>query len=422
MPVGADWPLGEGEDAFLLHVASAYWRKPPERIGVAVSGGSDSVAALHIMVRAGQQLGWRVDAVTVDHQLRTGSAQEALFVAEMCEKLGVAHEVLRWDHGAIAGNLQDQARRARYALIVGWASARGACDVVLGHTADDQAETFLMGLAREAGLDGLAGMRRQWQEAGVTFHRPFLLTNRNDLRAYLVRNGLAWQDDPSNDNDSFTRVKARRVLRALRPLGITVEKLSGTISNLSSARSVVIEAVLNAAEANSERSAGEVNLARREYGQLSPDVGRRLLIAALRWVSGADYAPRADAIARLQEAIRDGRDATLWGCRMRVTDAVVRITREPRAVAGVVCAPDQLWDNRWRMEGPAEPGLEVRALGAEGLRACKDWRETGLSRDALLVSPAIWQGGTLIAAPLAGKSNGWTARIDAGFASFILSH
>ena len=152
------------------------------------------------------------------------------------------------------------------------------------------------------------------------------------------------------------------------------------------------------------------------------DIRRLLLIAALRWVASAEYAPRADAIARLQEAIRDGRDATLWGCRMRVTDAVVRITREPRAVAGVVCAPDQLWDNRWRMEGPAEPGLEVRALGAEGLRACKDWRETGLSRDALLVSPAIWQGGTLIAAPLAGKSNGWTARIDAGFASFILSH
>ena len=422
MPVDCDWPLGEEEDAFLLHVASAYWTKKPTRFGVAVSGGSDSMAALHLMVRAGGRLGWEVAAATVDHQLRAEAAQEAQFVAETCRRLGVSHDVLRWEHGVISGNLQDQASRARYGLIANWAKVRGIADVVLGHTADDQAETFLMGLAREAGLDGLTGMRRQWQEAGVAFHRPFLLTTRGDLRAYLVRNDVAWKEDPSNESDQFTRVKARKVLKALQPLGITVEKLGGTIRNLSTAQRALMETAVETAHRISQERAGEVIFDRAVLLRAPQEVIRRLMIAALRWVSGAQYAPRAAAIVRLEIAVYRRRDATLWGCRMRVSDTDVRIMREPRAVASVTCPPDQLWDNRWRVEGPTTPGLEIRALGAAGLRACKDWRDTGVSRDALLVSPAIWRGEVLVAAPLAGFANGWTARIDAGFTSFIISH
>ena len=380
------------------------------------------MAALHLMVRAGGRLGWEVAAATVDHQLRAEAAQEAQFVAETCRRLGVSHDVLRWEHGVISGNLQDQASRARYGLIANWAKVRGIADVVLGHTADDQAETFLMGLAREAGLDGLTGMRRQWQEAGVAFHRPFLLTTRGDLRAYLVRNDVAWKEDPSNESDQFSRVKARKVLKALQPLGITVEKLGGTIRNLSTAQRALMETAVETARRISQERAGEVIFDRAVLLRAPQEVIRRLLIAALRWVSGAQYAPRAAAIVRLEIAVYRKRDATLWGCRMRVSDTDVRIMREPRAVASVTCPPDQLWDNRWRVKGPTTPGLEIRALGAAGLRACKDWRDTGVSRDALLVSPAIWRGEMLVAAPLAGFANGWTARIDAGFTSFIISH
>jgi tRNA(Ile)-lysidine synthase len=424
VPVEGDWPLGEGEDAFLLHIAGNAFssRNKPARIGVAVSGGSDSMAALHLMVRAGEQLDWAVEAVTVDHQLRAEAVQEAQFVADACRRLGVTHDVLRWEHGVITGNLQDQASRARYALIGEWARGRGISDVVLGHTADDQAETFLMGLAREAGLDGLTGMRPQWQDAGVGFHRPFLGTTRNDLRAYLLRNCVGWKDDPSNENDQFTRVKARRILKTLKPMGITVDKLGGTIFNLSRARQALVETVFDTAGRISDERAGEVIFDRSGLRRASQEVIRRLLVAALRWVSGAQYAPRADAVVRLEIAVYRGRDATLSGCRIRVTDTEVRVVREPKAVASVVCSPGQLWDGRWLVEGPSAPGLEVRALGAEALRACKDWRETGHSRDALLVSPAIWRGEVLVAAPLAGFSNGWTARIDAGFSSFIISH
>lgn len=420
---GTGWPQSEGEDAFLLHVPEAIYRAEwPGCIGVAVSGGSDSMALLHLFTRIQKHRGGTVHAVTVDHRLRPEAAEEARFVARFSAALGVPHTTLGWDHGAIEGNLQDQARRARYSLIDNWARAAGIGDVVLGHTADDQAETLLMGLAREAGLDGLSGMRRTWTDRGVRWARPFLATPRKELRAYLVRHGISWIEDPSNADDRYQRVKARRALKALAPLGITAEGLAEVSSNLAIARSALVELAANTADRIARTSAGEVIFDLEPWKLTGPDTRRRLLIAALRWVSSADYAPRADQITRLDASIRQGRDATLAGCRVMLSGAGFRVSREPKAVAGLQCLTDAIWDKRWRLTGPHDPGLRIRALGAEGLRACKGWRATGLSRAALVVSPAIWHGRDLIAAPLAGQSIRWAAEIVTGFPQDVLSH
>lgn len=418
-----DWPASEGEDAFLLHVPEwSYRGKWPEHIGVAVSGGSDSLALLHLFARIQSHRGGTVHAVTVDHRLRAEAAEEARFVAALCERRGLSHETLVWDHGEIAGNVPDQARRARYALIGDWARGKGIGHVLLGHTADDQAETFLMGLAREAGIDGLCGMRRTWEEGGIHWARPYLMTPRADLRAYLTRHGIGWIDDPTNEDLRYQRVKARRALAALAPLGITAEGLSHVVSNLSLARSDLVEMAFRTAQQIAREDAGEVIFDLGQWRRAGNDTRRRLLIAALRWVSSADYAPRAAQVARLEQAIRLGRDATLWGCRLRVSETEIRIAREPKAVAGLETASDAIWDGRWRLSGPHHADLRIRALGGEGLRACKTWRETGHSRAALIVSPAIWRGETLISAPLAGFVNGWMAEIVAGFPSCVLSH
>ena len=407
----------------LLSVARAAfaWTKP-DKIAVAVSGGSDSIAALHLMARAALTRGWVVHAVTVDHRLRAEAADEASFVAAVCAGLGVSHHTLIWDHDEVTGNLMDKARRARYCLIAEWAQGRGIEYVVLGHTANDQAETFLMELARAAGLDGLSGMRVSWREGATFFTRPFLNTTREALRSFLRGQNCAWIEDPTNDDESFARIKARRALVALQPLGISVETLSRIADNLDMARSVVQAVTIKAAAKVVDEQAGGLRVDRVAFSALQMEIQRQLLIACLMWVSGAEYPPRGKALDHVQWRIMLGKDATLSGCRIRVTDTDVRIMREPRAVASAISPPDQLWDNRWRLDGPTAPGLEVRALGADGLRACKDWRGTGVSRDALIVSPAIWRGDVLVAAPLAGFASGWTARIDAGFTSFIISH
>jgi tRNA(Ile)-lysidine synthase len=401
----------------LLLTAALALPDKPQVIGVAVSGGSDSLAALHVMAQTRHD----VRAVTVNHNLRSGSVDEAAFVGKVCAGLGIAHTTLVWDHGPVSGNLMDAARRARYGLIADWARAQGISQIVLAHTADDQAETLLIGLARAAGLDGLCGMRPAWAEDGVTFQRPFLGTTRALLRDYLLRKSVTWVDDPTNDDERFTRIKARRVLDALKPLGITADQLARVADNLAMAQSVVRVATADAAREVVQERTGGLVIDRGGFHALQFELQRRILIGAFAWMSGATHPPRADAVDRVRSAIIDGRDATLSGCRIRVTDTAIRILREPKAVALVEGETTAPWDHRWHLEGPHAPDLTIRALG-DGLRQIANWRETGLPRDALIVTPAVWQGDALIAAPLAGFAQGWTATLRPGFASFLLSH
>ena len=423
MPVGSDWP-DEGDEDFDLLRSARYGFMPigQTKVAVAVSGGGDSIALLHLAQRAAPHMGWTVSAVTVDHGLRPEAADEAAGVARFCDGLGISHGVVRWNHGIIKGNLMNEARKARERLIRDWALAEGIADVAVGHTADDQAETFLMGLGRTSGLDGLTGMANFWRKDGINWSRPLLHHSRAALRNYLLRHGISWVDDPTNDDARFTRIMARKALAVLAPLGITVESLTGSISYLSIARNALNHALGEAVNRHVTETAGGLSIEHAAYAALPMEIRRRFLIAAIAWLSGDDYAPRAGKQANLLFAVNANKDATLNGCRFRGKGGAVTIHREPKAVSLVVSHPDQLWDNRWRVDGPSEPGLEVRALGLAGLRGCKDWRDTGISRDALIVSPAIWRGHVLIAAPLAGLANGWTAQIDAGFGSFVISH
>lgn len=415
--------IGTSDDTIeLLKTAEqAFAWTEPDRIGVAVSGGSDSIAALHLIVKASAKLGWRVAAMTVDHRLRQEAADEAVFVGNVCNALGVPHQTLVWSHGDITGNLMDAARRARYDLISRWAVQNGVKHVVLGHTADDQAETFLMGLARAAGLDGLSGMRRAWTQNDIVFVRPFLDISRARLQGYLQEQGLHWIDDPTNDDDKFTRIKARKVLAALQPLGITSDQLARVADNLAMAQSVVRVAASEAARRVVQECGGELVIDRAAFHALQLELQRRILIGTFAWMSGAIHPPRADAIDRVAWAILAGKHATLSGCRIGVTDTTIRVLREPKAVATIVTPTTAVWDHRWHLEGPHAPDLTIRALG-DGLRQIANWRETGLPRDALIVTPAIWRGDALIAAPLAGFAEGWTATLRPGFGSFLLSH
>jgi tRNA(Ile)-lysidine synthase len=372
-----------------------------QTIGVALSGGGDSTALLHLCLRAGLT----VEAVTVDHRLRPESADEAAAVGTRCAALGVRHEVRVWEHGPVRGNLMDAARRARTALIRDWAGSRGIRVVALGHTRDDVAETVLMGLARAAGIVGLSGMRSEWEESGVRFLRPLLEAGREELRDWLRIAGIGWVDDPTNENERFARVKARRALAALAPSGITAERLAEVAGNLARAQQALAVQVMAAGRWIEER-AGALRFDPGFWTEPG-EIQRQAVVASVLWLAGAHYAPRAAEVDRMLGALREGRDATLAGCRARRG----WLMREARAVEGPVPV-GQVWDGRWVVEGPAG---EVRALGAQGLRQVPDWRKSGLPREVLLVTPGIWEGERLLAAPLAGFPANWQARLQTPF-------
>lgn len=406
-------------DAPLLEIAARYCAEG-SALGIMVSGGGDSMALLDLLHRAA--VGQRLEVLTVDHGLRAAARAEAEMVAAYCAVRGIAHQVSRWAGGEAAGNLMDAARQARYLIAVEWAQVRGLSRVAVGHTADDQAETFLMGLARQAGIDGLSGMRRHWMQDSVRFDRPLLGVTRADLRSYLRRNGVVWADDPTNDDTHYTRVRARKALAQLGSLGITAQGLAAVSDHLETARQALLGQLGTAAQGVRETAAGSLMIPRAGFDPLPAEIKRRLLITALRWISGATYPPREAALANLVQVMGQGGDTTLGGVRFRSTATSITVQREARAQRGQICATDQTWDNRWQLSGPHAPDLTIRALGADGLRQVKDWRDTGLPREALLATPAIWRDETLIAAPCAGFSNDWCAICSPSFASFVLSH
>jgi len=358
------------EASLVDRLRSHYARLKPTRIGVAVSGGSDSLALLHAVWASGVG----VEAVTVDHRLRPEAAAEAALVADICNALGVPHSVLRWEGWDGKGNLQDHARQNRYALIAGWATARGLPSVALGHTMDDQAETMLMRLAREAGVEGLAAMRPVFEREGMRFDRPFLSERRADLRAYLEELGLRWVEDPSNEDQGFARVRARKVLEAVGPLGIGAEALSRVALNLRDASDALGRTASDFARAKVKSAGGDLVFDRTALRRQPTEIARRLVGHGLMFVSSADYPPRREPLEALTDHLRTPGTLTLHGCLVTVTEMTVRLSREHAAVAGLRKSTGTAWDrsaedHASRLSGDLARGrTRGRACGRAGQR------------------------------------------------------
>lgn len=378
-------------------------------IGVALSGGGDSLALLHLLADWGQR---PLQAVTVDHGLRPASIAEALRAGELATALGVGHKIFRWEHEGVVGNLQDAARTARRALIADWAKENGLAAVMLGHTADDQAETFLMRLARGSGLDGLASMDTVIRASGVTWVRPLLHERRETLRNFLRARGITWIDDPSNDDDGFERVRVRKALGKLGELGIDVPKIEKTTRRLKSAKQVLYVATKDLGLAISEVSPfGTMTMEVDRLLSAQPAIRLRLLSEAVRFISGSYYAPRSYSVQAIMDELGPKTvTRSLHGCLLMCKDGALHIRREPSGVEEPV-RPGTPWDGRWMVTGPFAGGMQVAALGENGLAQCPDWRQAGAMRAILATTPAVWQGETLIAAPLVAADDAWQAEL-----------
>ena len=407
-----EWLMQQGPDAMLLHAVGTAFARRPDTVAVAVSGGGDSMALLDLAIRAAAQQNQTVLAVTVDHGLRPEAAEEARMVAAFCAERSIHHDTLRWD-GQADGNLMAAAREARYRLIAQWALDHDCAHVILGHTQDDEAETFLMSLARGAGVNGLAGMDLFPVYGGVRWRRPLMSVPRAELREYLTRRNIKWVDDPTNDNDKYLRVRTRKLLPQLDAIGLNADQISSSVHAMKMARSALEHYTIKEADEYVTVTGGDVILPRNFNRVMPVEIQRRLWVAILQWIGGGQYAPRTSALFELDTAILDGRNHTLNGCAVIMKDDKIHVTRELNAVRDLTCATDEIWDRRWRMDGPHDPALTIAPVGEAGIRQLDDWRSAGFSRSSIISSPAVWDEKTLIAAPLAGFNDNWTAQIVA---------
>lgn len=393
---------------------------PRNGLGLAVSGGGDSMALLHMIGPAARARGLACRVATVDHGLRPEARAEAERVAAACARLDLPHEILDWTGWDGRGNLQDAARRARQALLADWARRHNLDAVALGHTRDDQAETVLMRLARGSGVDGLSGMAPVRAAAGLLWLRPLLDLGRAELRGWLESRGIGWDEDPSNADIRFQRVRARRALTVLEPVGVTPDGLVATAERMALARAA-LEHLADTLSARAVRlAAGAVAIDMEDLAKAPEETRLRLVSAALRWIAGSDYRPRIEALRTALAGASAGR-RTLGGVVLETWRGALWLSREVAAM-GPDAKPDALWDGRWQLSGPELSGAHVAALGERGMPLCPKWRELGLPRAALLASPAVWRGETLVAAPCAGEPGEWSARIVADFPYRVLPH
>lgn len=396
----------------------------PDHVALAVSGGGDSMAMLALTHDWARVMGLRVSVVTIDHGLRAASAEEAAMVGRECAALGHPHSILRWQWDG-TGNLQDAARDARLRLIADW---RGAIEHVLfAHTRDDQAETVVMRLARGSGVEGLAAMsdrRRVPLGTGFWQIRPLLTETRADLRHYADTLRLPYVDDPSNDDPRYDRVRARRALAVLGDLGLDAATLAATAGRMARARDALSARAASVAQsvvAEDSAVTGHLLLDRDALARVERDTQLRLLAAALQWISGATYRPRAQALEALLDRALSGGGGTLQGAQLAVGADHIRIFREYQAVrdAEVGAGAAHLWDGQWRVAAPDDRGRVLRALGPEGWARIPAKPRHAPPFEAAQSLPAVFDQGELLACPALQFGPPCDLRLHRPAASFV---
>lgn len=276
------------------------------RLGLAVSGGPDSLA---LLLLAAQALPGRVAAATVDHGLRAESAAEAGFVAGICASLGVPHQTLTV-HVA-EGNVQAQARTARYAALEAWCAAEGLSALATAHHADDQAETLLLRLNRASGVAGLAGVRARGRVPGARLPllRPLLDWRRAELEAVVAEAGIEPVRDPSNVDERFDRVRIRQALVGADWL--KVEAVAASAAHLADA-----DAALDWAAAREWADCVQTGGLGAIYRPSAPRaIALRVIARVLRDLGEAE--PRGSALAALFDGLVQGKTSSIGALVVR---------------------------------------------------------------------------------------------------------
>ena len=287
--------------------------EPGTRLGLAVSGGPDSLAML-LLAAAARPGG--IEAATVDHGLRPEARSEADTVATLCEKLGVPHATLaiEWDLPPTSA-IQEQARDVRYGALAAWLRDRDLPALLTAHHLDDQAETMLMRLNRGSGVRGLAGMRRRAPLPGdpdKLLLRPLLGWRRSELEEICATAGVSPAVDSSNEDGKFERVRIRRGLAGADWLD--QQAIARSAGHCADADEAVEWAA--AMEWNRSASALEGEIVYRPSGAPT-EIVRRIVARAVDEL-GTEGEPgdlKGRELDRLIEALEAGKTATLRGVR-----------------------------------------------------------------------------------------------------------
>src|SRR5580704_7352801 len=184
-----------------------------QRVGVAVSGGADSVFLLHVLRELAPRWDLRLSVIHINHGIRgAASIADAEFVRQLAATLGLPFHLRQADVPSIDGNLEEAARNVRHSFFAELIAAGAVDRVATGHTRSDQAETVLYRILRGSGLTGLSGILPVTREGLV---RPLLEIDRGEIETWLRERGIAWREDQTNRDRTYARNRLRHEILPL---------------------------------------------------------------------------------------------------------------------------------------------------------------------------------------------------------------
>lgn len=333
-----------------------------DALGLAVSGGSDSLALLMLAAGWARARGKRIAAATVDHGLRPEAADEARAVAAICRGLGVSHAILTWRREGDGVVAQAEARRARHVLLAEWAHGAGISALALGHTRDDRIETFLMRARQGSGWHGLAGPLPSapspvWPEGrGLRLVRPLLALTREELKDELRNRQVDWMSDPSNEAVRFERVRMRGLTQRMD--GGALAKAVRVMDGLVQMRAAVA-AEARAGLAGAATEAAEARIAVKTLAAMGAEARLRLVEALVLAAGGAEARPRREALERVVNALARGGvglagGVTLAGAWIRARHGQMVISGAPPR-RGEAAGAGPAWDRAAALLGDPFP-------------------------------------------------------------------
>ena len=399
----------------------------PAALGIAVSGGSDSLSLLFLINSWSNKKNLKIIILTVDHNLRNGSADEALYVGELCNKLGLQHKTLLWGHEDIKGNLSANAREARYRLMQN--SIPSGAILITGHTLDDQAETFLMRLRRGSGVDGLASMAEQsylsFGNDEMIIFRPLLDFERQTLRSVLKFYEVDWIEDPTNNDPSFERVRVRDLLARFVEIGIDKNTISRTAFLMQSAKTALNQYALDCYEKFGSCDNGDIIFDFDEFSKQPLDIKRRLMSASQKWISNQKYRPRLSQVDALINSVDEKITFSGSGTICYVHNNSIKITREVNACVNEVDASNGvIFDRRWKLVTSENcKDLTIKCLGEDGYKLLEPDLRKKIPYKTIIALPALFKDNNLINFPFIDPMSKFRFNLcKQPFNQFLLDH